>query len=147
MPAPALDPPGYGREFGLVLRSGLLVPAQAYVHAQNARARITREVARLLKTHDDVLAMPTVGALADPLPPGPRLLTRRISEHPVPQYTWLANLTGGPAVSVPCGFSKAGLPVGLQLVGRQFDDATVLRAAHAYESATGWRDMHPPLWP
>ena len=137
---------GYGREFGLVLRSGLLVPAHAYVHAQNARARIAREVARLLKTHD-VLAMPTVGALADPLPPGPRLLTRRISEHPVPQYTWLANLTGGPAVSVPCGFSKTGLPVGLQLVGRQFDDATVLRAAHAYESATGWRDMHPPLWP
>jgi aspartyl-tRNA(Asn)/glutamyl-tRNA(Gln) amidotransferase subunit A len=137
---------GYGREFGLVLRAGLLVPADSYVHAQKARARIERRVARLLETHD-VLAMPTVGAMADPLPPGPRPLARRISEHPVPQYTWLANLTGGPAVSVPCGFGATGLPIGLQLIGRKFEDATVLRAAHAYELATGWRDMHPAAWP
>jgi aspartyl-tRNA(Asn)/glutamyl-tRNA(Gln) amidotransferase subunit A len=138
--------PGYGREFGLVLRAGLLVPAHSYVYAQNARAQIAHQVARLLETHD-VLAMPTVGALADPLPPGPRPLARRISEHPVPQYTWLANLTGGPAVSIPCGFAGTGLPVGLQLVGRPHNDATVLRAAHAYEAATGWRDMHPARWP
>lgn len=137
---------GYGREFGLVLRAGLLVPAHSYVHAQNARARIARQVARLLETHD-VLAMPTVGALADPLPPGPRPLARRISEHPVPQYTWLANLTRGPALSVPCGFAGTGLPVGLQLIGRPLDDATVLRAAHAYEAATEWHDMHPARWP
>jgi aspartyl-tRNA(Asn)/glutamyl-tRNA(Gln) amidotransferase subunit A len=138
--------PDYGREFGLVLRAGLLVPAHSYVHAQNARARIARRVAHLLESHD-LLALPTVGALADPLPPGPRPLSRRISEKPVPQYTWLANLTGGPAVSVPCGFSGSGLPVGLQLVGRPLNDATVLRAAHAYESAAEWRDMHPPGWP
>jgi aspartyl-tRNA(Asn)/glutamyl-tRNA(Gln) amidotransferase subunit A len=137
---------GYGREFGLVLREGLLVPAHSYVRAQNARTRIANQVAALFETHD-VLAMPTVGALADPLPPGPRPLARRISVHPVPQYTWLANLTGGPAVSVPCGFVGPGLPVGLQLVGRQFDDATVLRAARTYEEAAGWRDRHPPLWP
>ena len=137
---------GYGREFGLVLRAGLLVPAYSYVHAQNARERIARRVAGILEDHD-VLAMPTVGALADPLPPGPRPLARRISEHPVPQYTWLANLTRGPAVSVPCGFAGAGLPVGLQLVGRPFDDASVLRAAHAYEAASPWRDMHPARWP
>jgi aspartyl-tRNA(Asn)/glutamyl-tRNA(Gln) amidotransferase subunit A len=137
---------GYGREFGLVLRSGLLLPAHSYVHAQNARSRIARRVAALLETHD-VLAMPTVGALADPLPAGPRPLARRISEQPVPQYTWLANLTGAPAVSVPCGFAGPGLPVGLQLVGRVFDDATVLRAARAYEAAAEWRDMHPPRWP
>jgi aspartyl-tRNA(Asn)/glutamyl-tRNA(Gln) amidotransferase subunit A len=138
--------PDYGREFGLVLRAGLLVPAHSYVHAQNARVRIARKAAHLLENHD-VLAMPTVGALADPLPPGSRPLNRRISEKPVPQYTWLANLTGGPAVSVPCGFSGSGLPVGLQLVGRPLNDATVLRAAHAYESAAEWRDMHPPAWP
>jgi len=137
--------PDFGREFGLVLRSGLLVPAHSYVYAQNARARIARSVARLLENHG-VIAMPTVGALADPLPPGPRPLSRRITERPVPQYTWLANLTGGPAVSVPCGFSGSGLPVGLQIVGRPLHDATVLRAAHAYESASEWRHMHPPLW-
>ncbi len=136
----------YGREFGLALRSGLLVPAHSYVHALKARTRIARRVAALLETHE-VLAMPTVGAIADALPPGPRPLARRITEQPVPQYTWLANLTGGPAVSVPCGFAGPGLPVGLQLVGRGFDDATVLRAAGAYEKAAGWRDMHPQLRP
>ena len=137
---------GYGREFGLVLRAGLLVPAHSYVHAQNSRTRIARQVAGLLEKHD-LLAMPTVGALADAIPPGPRPLGRRITEQPVPQYTWLANLTGGPAVSVPCGFAGPGLPVGLQLVGRRFDDATVLRAARAYEVASDWRNTHPTRWP
>lgn len=128
-------PHGYGHEFGLVLRSGLLLPAHAYVHALRARARISRRVAELLQDHD-ALAMPTVGVTADPLPPGPRHLTRRFSESPAPQYTWLANLTGGPAVSVPCGLVD-GLPVGLQLIGRPSDDATVLRAARLYEIARG----------
>ncbi len=138
--------PGYGHEFGLVLRAGLLVPAHSYVHAQKARAGISRRMAKVFESHD-VLAMPTVGAFADPLPPGPRPLTKRVSEHPTPQYTWLANLYGGPAVSVPCGFVTEGLPVGLQLMGRPHDDATVLRAAHAYEHTAGWRDKFPPLWP
>jgi aspartyl-tRNA(Asn)/glutamyl-tRNA(Gln) amidotransferase subunit A len=137
---------GYGHEFGLVLRAGLLVPAHSYVHAQKARAEISRRMAKVFESHD-VLAMPTVGAFADPLPAGPRPLTKRISEQPTPQYTWLANLYGGPAVSVPCGFVAEGMPVGLQLMGRPQDDATVLRAAHAYEQAAGWREMHPPLWP
>jgi len=137
---------GYGREFGLALRAGLLVPAHSYVHAQNARTRIANQIAALLETHD-VLATPTVGAVADAIPAGPRPLARRISEHPVLQYTWLANLTGGPAVSVPCGFAGPGLPVGLQLVGRRLDDATVLRAARAYERAAGWGGIHPALWP
>jgi len=138
--------PGYGHEFGLVLRAGLLVPGHSYVHAQKARAGISRRMAQIFESHD-VLAMPTVGAFADPLPSGPRPLTKRISEQPTPQYTWLANLYGGPAVSVPCGFVTEGLPVGLQLMGRPHDDATVLRAAHAYEQAAGWREMRPPLWP
>ncbi len=138
--------PGYGHEFGLVLRAGLLVPAHSYVHAQKARAGISRRMAKVFESHD-VLAMPTVGAFADPLPAGPRPLTKRISEQPTPQYTWLANLYGGPAVSVPCGFVTEGLPVGLQLMGRPHDDATVLRAANAYEHTAGWRDKFPPLWP
>ncbi|HEV2217660.1 MAG TPA: amidase [Candidatus Dormibacteraeota bacterium] len=137
---------GYGHEFGLVMRTGLLVPGHSYVHAQKARARISRRMAEVFESFD-VLAMPTVGAFADPLPAGPRPLTKRISEQPTPQYTWLANVYGGPAVSVPCGFTAEGLPVGLQLMGRPADDATVLRAAHAYEQAAGWRDEHPPLWP
>jgi aspartyl-tRNA(Asn)/glutamyl-tRNA(Gln) amidotransferase subunit A len=137
---------GFGREFGLGMRAGLLVPDSSYRAALRARARIVRRVDKLLADHD-VLAMPTVGVLADPLPAGPRPLSRRITENPSPQYTWLANLHGGPAVSVPCGFAPERLPVGLQLLGRSYDDATVLRAAHAYEQASGWGQMHPALWP
>lgn len=138
--------PGYGHEFGLVLRAGTLVPAYSYVHALRARAHISRGVLELLSQHD-VLAMPTLGAVADQLPAGPRPLSRRISETPVPQYTWLANLYGGPAVSLPCGFSDEGLPVGFQLIGKPGDDATVLRAARLYEQASPWREQHPPLFP
>lgn len=55
------------------------------------------------------------------------------------------NASGLPAISLPCGFTSAGLPVGLQLVGRPFDEALVLRAAHAYEQATEWHLRKPPL--
>jgi aspartyl-tRNA(Asn)/glutamyl-tRNA(Gln) amidotransferase subunit A len=55
------------------------------------------------------------------------------------------NLTGMPAVSVPCGFASNGLPVGLHISGRLFDDATVLKVAHAYEQAAGWYTRHPDL--
>jgi Asp-tRNA(Asn)/Glu-tRNA(Gln) amidotransferase A subunit family amidase len=55
------------------------------------------------------------------------------------------NGLGLPALSVPCGFSGGGLPIGLQLVGRPFDEATVLRAGHAYEQAAGWWPRQPPL--
>lgn len=135
-----------GREFGLAMRAGLLVPDGAYHAALKARALIVREVDRLLQAHD-VLAMPTVGVLPDPLPAGPRRLSRRITVSPAPQYTWLANVHGGPAVSVPCGPAPDGLPTGLSLMGRSYDDATVLRAARAYEQAAGWGEMRSELFP
>jgi aspartyl-tRNA(Asn)/glutamyl-tRNA(Gln) amidotransferase subunit A len=55
------------------------------------------------------------------------------------------NLTGLPVVAVPCGRSPAGLPIGLQVAGRPFDEATVLRIAHAYERATEWHLQQPSL--
>jgi aspartyl-tRNA(Asn)/glutamyl-tRNA(Gln) amidotransferase subunit A len=55
-----------------------------------------------------------------------------------------ANLTGAPALVLPCGFSN-GLPMGMQLIGRAFDDAGVLRAGHAYQQATDWHTRHPHL--
>ena len=87
--------------------------------------------------------MPTVGVLADPLPEGPRPLGMRINRKPAPIYTWLVNLFGGPAVSVPCGFSAEGLPMGVQFIGRTGDDARVLAAAAGYEAASGWGRRHP----
>ena len=52
---------------------------------------------------------------------------------------------GLPALSVPCGFSTGGLPIGIQLIGRPFDEAVILRLGHAYERATGWHTRRPPL--
>jgi aspartyl-tRNA(Asn)/glutamyl-tRNA(Gln) amidotransferase subunit A len=60
-------------------------------------------------------------------------------------FTYPFNLSQHPACSVPCGFARNGLPVGLQIVGRMYDDATVLRAAFAYEQAQAWRKMHAPV--
>jgi len=56
-----------------------------------------------------------------------------------------ANFTGHPAISVPCGFTPDGLPIGLQFIGRRFDESTLLRIALAYERAHDWRSRHPRL--
>src|SRR5207237_10759709 len=55
------------------------------------------------------------------------------------------NLTGLPTLALPCGFSASGLPVSFQLSGRPFEEATVLRAGHAYEQATTWHTRRPPV--
>jgi aspartyl-tRNA(Asn)/glutamyl-tRNA(Gln) amidotransferase subunit A len=60
------------------------------------------------------------------------------------RFTRPGNLTGLPAISLPCGSSAEDLPVGLQLIGRRFDEATLLRVAHAFEQATPWHEMFPP---
>ncbi len=65
-------------------------------------------------------------------------------------YEWLTftfpfNLTGNPAASIPCGFTTDGLPVGLQIVGRRFDDVSVLQASAAFEQAAPWADNRPTV--
>ena len=62
-----------------------------------------------------------------------------------PSLTMPFNVTGSPAMSVCCGYTGTGLPLSFQIVGKRFADATVLRAAHAYEQATPWRKQRPQL--
>ena len=118
-----------------------------YGRAQRVRGLIRRDYSRAF----DAEAGPGVDAVAMPTTPAPAF---RLGEHlqdPLAMYlgdvfTVSANLTGLPAVSVPAGLTAAGLPVGLQLVGRAFDEATLLRLAHAHERATdGYRP--PPNVP
>jgi aspartyl-tRNA(Asn)/glutamyl-tRNA(Gln) amidotransferase subunit A len=93
----------------------------------------------------DVLVTPTLPVLpfpvgqdnADPFP------HQEQSDLQWTQFTYPFNLTGQPAVSVPCGWTEANLPVGLQIVGRRFDDALVLRVARAFEQIQPWRDRWP----
>ena len=60
------------------------------------------------------------------------------------RYTIPISMAGVPTVAVPCGFSD-GLPIGMQIVGRPFDEQTALRVAHAYEAATDWHEKRPPI--
>lgn len=95
----------------------------------------------------DLLLTPTVA-----VPPfeigsyGPREIDgRKVSPLGWMPFTYPFNITGQPAASVPCGWTEAGLPVGLQIIGRRFDDATVLRAAAVFEQALPWAGRRPPL--
>jgi aspartyl-tRNA(Asn)/glutamyl-tRNA(Gln) amidotransferase subunit A len=72
--------------------------------------------------------------------PAPALTTKAS----MPQ-TQVYNLAGNPAVSLPCGFDEQGLPLGVQLAARHFEEALLLRVAAAYEAATPWRERRPPL--
>jgi len=60
-------------------------------------------------------------------------------------FTISVNLAGVPGLSIPCGFTGAGLPIGLQLIGPAFGEETLLRAGHAYQLATDWHEKRPPL--
>jgi aspartyl-tRNA(Asn)/glutamyl-tRNA(Gln) amidotransferase subunit A len=60
-------------------------------------------------------------------------------------FTISVNLAGLPGMSLPCGFDNAGMPIGLQIIGKHFDEATILNVAHAYEQATEWHKKKPKL--
>jgi aspartyl-tRNA(Asn)/glutamyl-tRNA(Gln) amidotransferase subunit A len=116
-----------------------------YVQAWFDRLAWNEHPRRLFEVYD-LLLTPTVGcppfAVGLDNPP-------EIAGKPVRRYAWVPytppfNLTGQPAASVPCGFTRDGLPVGLQIVGRRFDDATVLRAAAAFEKIQPWSHLKPP---
>jgi aspartyl-tRNA(Asn)/glutamyl-tRNA(Gln) amidotransferase subunit A len=130
----------------LRFEAGLFVSAVDYLRAQQARSLFDRQTRQLLE-QVDLLAGPSEPVTA------PKLLATKVQAGDqtvgtvaaLTQYTRPYNITGSPAISVPCGFSDAGLPYSLQLAGRPFDEPTVLRAAHAYEQATEWHKRRPPI--
>lgn len=130
------------------LYTASLLPSALYHQATRARARIRQEIMAALGRHDVLLsatqaaAAPPIASEALPVTSKPDA-ARRFFGHRA--HTTPYSLAGVPAISVPCGFSSAGLPIGLQLAGRAFDESTVLRAAHAYEQATAWHTRRPPL--
>lgn len=121
------------------LSGGGLFLAHEYVNAQRARQILKQEVAALLNDVD-VLVTPSTAKTATPFDTAYGEMWRR-----GPSFTGLYNLTGLPALSISCGFDESGLPIGMQIAGRPFDEATVLQTGHAYERATGWHLRHPAL--
>ena len=128
--------------FGASLRyriiAGGLVRAEDYVQAMRVRRDLASAMQQIFTTID-LMMLPT-GEPAGKLEPVPHytLFTD-------PSYTTAFNVSGNPALSVCSGYAANGMPQSLQIAGRLFEDATVLRPGHAYEMATSWRDRRPAL--
>jgi aspartyl-tRNA(Asn)/glutamyl-tRNA(Gln) amidotransferase subunit A len=137
---------GFGPEVKRRIMLGTYVLSAGYYDAYYLKAQQVRTLIRRDYEH----AFEQVDVVAMPTSPTPAFrIGERVSD-PLQMYladvfTVSANLAGLPAVSVPCGFTGTGLPIGLQLTGRMFDEVTMLRVAHAYEQQTEWSTHHPSM--
>jgi aspartyl-tRNA(Asn)/glutamyl-tRNA(Gln) amidotransferase subunit A len=132
-------PGDYGGDVRRALELGHLIPAVDYVNARRMQAQV-RAGFRAALAEADVLIVPT-------LPGAPPRVGEPMSREPAVAWNRFmtpGNLTGFPALSLPCGFDEARLPVGLQIIGRPFEEVTVLRAGRAFERATDWHERRPP---
>ncbi len=133
-------PRDFGQDFRARSLAACLFTAEDYVRASRERRLILAEMRPLYRKFDILLTANTSAA-------------GRLDQHNMlafwqrPALPTPFNCTGGPALSLLCGFTKSGLPLSLQLSGRPFDDASVLRAGHAYEQATGFWKRRPSLQP
>jgi len=112
-----------------------------YLKAQKVRTLISRDF-REAYEKCDIIVTPTA--------PAPAFRIGEKAADPLQMYlsdifTISCNLAGLPGISIPCGLSKEGLPIGLQLIGNHFDEGALLKTAHAYEQSTGWHKQKPPL--
>lgn len=130
-------------DFGEIFRDRMalaaLISASDYVQALRRRRELIAEFDAAMADLDIVMtaAAPSEAPPIDGVP--------KFGMLERPNLTIPFNITGSPAMSVCCGYTESGLPLSFQIVGKRFDDATVLRLAHAYEQATPWRDQRPML--
>ena len=134
----------FSDETRLLLEAGEMVPATTYINAQRARVAVKAAFRRAL--HDvDVLLTPTQPSTA--LKIGQTLSRIGSREESVfgvsARFCAPFNISGLPAASIPCGLSTDRLPIGLQIIGKPFDEATILKVADAYERNTSWHLKYP----
>jgi len=137
---------GFGPEVKRRIMLGTYALSAGYYDAYYGKAQAVRTLIR----RDFEAAFQEVDLIVTPVMPTPAFKLGEKVADPLQMYlsdiyTISVNLAGIPAISLPCGFSKAGLPIGLQIIGRAFEEETVLRAAHAYEQATMWRTKKPHI--
>jgi aspartyl-tRNA(Asn)/glutamyl-tRNA(Gln) amidotransferase subunit A len=132
-------PEDYGIPIRKSLSYGFLLSGVDYVNAKREQARATAAIDAMF-AEVDVMITPTLPrtalAIGQPTPREPSTAWNRLASP--------FNLTGVPALSLPCGFDRAGLPIGLQIVGRAFEEETVLNVGAAYERETSWNQRRPP---
>ena len=130
-------------KFGSTVRrrmlEGAFLSAADYLTAQRARSALNEQIRANFK-RVDVFAVPTA-----PRPPDTFEGMDPNEQNLRPSFTNPFNLTGLPAISVPCGFTPDNLPVGLQIAARPFEESTALRVAYSYEQATPWHERRPAL--
>jgi len=129
----------YGEAFRDRMALAALITGADYVQSVRRRRELAAEFAQALADLDLVItaAAPSEAPAIDAV--GKFAIFER------PSLTMPFNVTGSPAMSVCCGYTTAGLPLAFQLAGKPFDEAIVLKLAHAYEKATPWRSIRPPL--
>jgi len=137
---------GFGAEVQRRIIIGTYCLSAGYYDAYYRKASQVRTLIR----EDYARAFDTCDVILSPVAPTPAPAIGEIVDDPLTMYlsdifTLSANLAGIPALSVPCGVSKAGLPIGLQLSGRHFGEAVLLQVAHQYEQAAGFQGEKPPL--
>ncbi len=130
---------GFGPEVKRRIMLGTYVLSAGYYDAYYGKA----QAVRTLVCQDFQEAFKEVDLIVTPATPTPAFKLGEKSEDPLQMYlsdifTISVNLAGLPAIALPCGFSKGGLPIGFQLIGRAFEEERILRAAHAYERSTEW---------
>jgi amidase len=136
---------------GLVwnIEQGLTLTPQEIARGEKARTALWHRVRAFMEDYD-LLILPTAAVLPFPVEqPYPTHLDGKPLDNYI-QWAYMTygiTLTGLPAISIPCGFTRAGLPVGLQIVGRRRQETAVLRAAAAFEAAAPWADRIPPVVP
>ena len=133
---------------GLVacIKDGGTVSMSQYQALRGAKYMYIAEIMTWFEEFD-FLITPTVSVAAFP---AARLIPEHWPQHPWDWLQWAEfsypfNMSGNPAATVPCGFTAAGLPVGMQIVGKRFDDLGVFQASRAFEKALPWADKRPPL--
>jgi aspartyl-tRNA(Asn)/glutamyl-tRNA(Gln) amidotransferase subunit A len=137
---------GFGPEVKRRIMLGTYVLSAGYYDAYYRKAQ---QVRTLIKEDFD-RAFEDYDVLLTPTAPTPAFMVGEKVKDPLQMYlsdilTIPTNLAGIPGISIPCGFSKEGLPIGLQIIGKHFDEQTILRVAYTYEQHTDWHMRHPQL--
>jgi len=133
-------PEGFGKDVRQRLQTGAAYTSTEYILARRVQAELHR-LFELFFDEYDVLLLPTTPIPAPPLD-GPDAVEQA---RTLTRFTAPFNLTGLPALSLPCGFTRDRLPIGLQIVARPWAEAVLLRAGQAYEEATEWHLRRPEL--
>jgi len=124
--------------------TGSILPAPYFYKGLRLRSLLRDQVLAAL-ADVDVLLSPTTGVAAQLLEEDPVIDGKEKGNRIPYLLATTFSLTNVPALSVPCGFTATGLPIGLQIAGRPFDESTVLRAGHVYEQTTGWHTRKPDI--